>query len=274
MAAFDLEALKQYVRMDDQNQYQQLAPGTVSLLITHQNLKQQWPEIRMDLRSTIGAIKDRLYRHCGTGAGFQRLLLKDNRKTLCELAPDDRMLGFFGVKSGMEIHILDTDAYSFSKNGALENINCVPKYVMSDSDYEKRPDSLRNYKKKMQETDPLFTFLSENRRQPKELNPPSIETLEPFRIGARCEIMPGSRRGKISWKGTCSIIGDGAWIGVSLDEPRGKGDGSVCSRDKEIHLFSCEPNHAAFVRPNNCIMGDFPEVNLLTDLDSSSEDEL
>lgn len=272
MATYDIESLKQYVRMEDHKQYQKLAPGIVSLHISHNNLKQTWPEIRVDLHTTIGALKDRLYRHCGTAAGFQKLLLRDNGKTLCELLPDDRMLGYFGVQSGMEIHIVDNDSFSFSKNGGLENISLVEKFVMSDADYDKRPDSIRNYKKKMRETDPYFTLLPENRREPSVSKAPGVETLEPFNVGDRCEVAPGSRRGRIEWKGLCPVIGPGAWIGVKLDEPLGKCDGSVGFGKHEKRLFTCEQKYGAFVRPDKCTVGDFAEIDPLDEL--SSEDEI
>jgi len=272
MAALDMNSLGQYIRLEDHNQYQQLAEGTVSVLVSHSNLDQQWPEIRFDLHSTIGAIKDRLYRHGGTGAGFQKLLLKQNGQTLCELTPDDRMLGFFGVSSGMEIHIVDTDPYSFSKDGGLENVDLVEKYVMSEEDYERRENSLRAYKKKMREKDPYFTFLPENRREPKNKNPPGPETIEAFNIGDRCEIQPGSRRGTIAWKGANEGIGNGYWVGVHLDEPLGKGDGAIAKTGDR--LFECPANHAAFVRPDKVTAGDFPELDPLAELESDDEDEI
>lgn len=268
-----MNTLSQYVRLEDHNQFQQLAEGTVSLLVTHSNLNQQWPEIRFDLRSSVGAVKDRLYRHGGTGAGFQKLMLKKGGQTLCELTPDDRMLGFFGVQSGMELHIIDTDPYSFSKDGGLENTDHVEKYVMSDEDYERREGSLRAYKKKMRETDPYWTFLPENRREPKNLNPPGPESIKDLNIGDRCEIQPGGRRGKIVWKGEHEAIGNGSWVGVELDEPLGRGDGTVGKKGHEVSLFKTAPKHAAFVRADKMQVGDFPEKDIFDEL-SSDEDEI
>jgi tubulin-folding cofactor B len=273
MAALDMNTLKQYIRLEDHNQFQQLAQGTVQLLITHSNLIQTWPEIRFDLHTTIGAVKDRLYRHGGTGAGFQRLLLKQDGVTLCELGPDDRMLGYFGVQSGMEIHIKDMDPYSFSKNGGLEDTSQVEKYMMSEEDYEARPGTLRAYKKMMLEKDPYFTFLPENRREPKNNTPPGLDDIAPFEIGARCEVQPGSRRGVVAWKGENALIGNGAWLGVRLDEPLGKSDGTVGKKEKQVRLFECAANHGVFVRPDKCIVGDFPELDPLAELEDS-EDEI
>jgi len=243
------------------------------VLVTHSNLEQQWPEIRLDLHCTIAAIKDRLYLHGGTGAGFQRLVLKQDGQTLCVMDDDTKMLGYYGVTSGMNIHIVDMDPHSYSKDGGLENVNLVEKYVMSDEDYEKRENALRNYKKKMREKDPYWTFLPENRREPKNKNPPGPDSVKVIsgQIGERCQIQPGSRRGVVAWTGCGeeSGIGNGYWVGVMLDEPLGKGNGTV----KGTKLFECGDNHASFVRPDKVEVGDFPERDPLDEL-SSDEDEL
>lgn len=272
MAALNLSSLKNYVHAEDHLQFQGLAEGTVSLLITHSNLKQQWPEIRVDLHTTVGALKDRLYRHGGTGSGFQKLVLRSEAgEVLCELGDDSRMLGFYGVQSGMNVHIVDTDPYSFSKDGGLENVNLVKKYEMSDEDYAKRENSLRRYKEKMREKDPYWTFLKENRREPKyKDNLPGPDSVEKIPIGARCEVQPGSRRGEVKWtgEGPEGYLGPGYWVGVAFDEPMGKNNGTI----KDKTFFSCPDNHGAFVRPDRVTVGDFPELDL-DDLDSSDDEE-
>mmetsp|Transcript_14945 Transcript_14945/g.29063 ORF Transcript_14945/g.29063 Transcript_14945/m.29063 type:complete len:272 (-) Transcript_14945:269-1084(-) len=271
MAAMDMNTLNQYVRLEDAHFGQQIAEGTALVDVTHSNLEQRWPEIRVDLHTTVGALKDRLYRHGGTGAGFQKLVLKQDGAVLCELDDDSKMLGYYGVATGMNIHIVDTDPYSFSKDGGLENVDLVKKYVMSDEDYEKRDNSLRNYKKKMRETDPYFTFLPENRREPKNLNPPTAEDVKDFKIGDRCQVEPGARRGTIVWKGDGEgYVGNGYWIGVHLDEPLGKSNGTV----KGKKFFEVPEKHGAFIRPDKVEVGDFPERDIFAELSSDDEDEI
>ncbi|CAH1756063.1 9611_t:CDS:2 [Entrophospora sp. SA101] len=60
-------------------------------------------------------------------------------------------------------------------------------------------------------------------------------------VDARCEV-----KGKI---GTVRYVGhtsfaSGKWVGVELDEPSGKNDGSVDG----THYFDCRPNHGVFFR--------------------------
>lgn len=52
--------------------------------------------------------------------------------------------------------------------------------------------------------------------------------------------------GWIRFLGTTKFA-EGDWVGVELEEPRGKNDGSV----KDQRYFTCEEAHGLFVRPAN-----------------------
>ena len=264
-------ALGAYVTAEDDMKFYGMAEGTVSVTVTHSNLQQQWPELRFDLHTTVGALKDRLYRHGGTGGAYQRLLLKSADGTvLCELKDDTKMLGFYGVQSGQVIHIVDTDPYSFSKDGGLENVNLVKKYEMSDEDYDKRENTLRAYKRKQREKDPHFTFFPENRRAPAG-PPPGPESVAGIEVGQRCEVNPGGRRGEVKfvgeWKNVTKEINKGFWVGVKLDEPLGKSNGTI----KGVKYFECADKYGCFARPAKVTCGDFPEID---EFASDSEEEL
>lgn len=299
MAALDMGTLKHYVTSEDGRQFQNLAQGTVSLHVTHSNLNQQWPEIRVDLHTTIGELKEKLYNHGGTGCSFQKLFLRDRdfmggAGTSIELVDDGKKLGYYGVRSGMNVHILDEDPYSLSKNGGLEDVSLVKKYVMADEVYEKVENSLRNYKKKKRAEDPHWTFLPENRRETSHLKVPLEEEAEFYtgekvsalgcKVGARCEVAPGGRRGVIRWIGEGgkrdvedTLIGlrDGHWIGVEFDEPVGKNDGN----HNKKQYFTCAKPYGGFVRPDEekIKVGDYPELDFenlqLNSSASESEDE-
>lgn len=66
---------------------------------------------------TIGDLKDKLHKHCGTPAFSQKLVLKDGGQAIAHLADDSKMLGYYSAESGMEIHITDTDPFSMSRGG-------------------------------------------------------------------------------------------------------------------------------------------------------------
>jgi tubulin-folding cofactor B len=64
---------------------------------------------------------------------------------ICEMADNNKMLGFYSVSSGMEVHIIDTDPFSLSRGGGLTDVSLVQKYKMSEEDYDKKKGTLRDY---------------------------------------------------------------------------------------------------------------------------------
>eukprot|EP00924_Labyrinthula_sp_SR-Ha-C_P015038 augustus_masked-scaffold_9-processed-gene-6.4-mRNA-1 protein AED:0.44 eAED:0.44 QI:0/-1/0/1/-1/1/1/0/273 len=270
MAALTMYDLKNYVVSKDAEIYDNLASDTVLLLITHSNLVQKWPEIRISLHATVGDLKDKLHYHGGTGQHFQRLQVRDpnSKEVLCELNDESKKLGFYGVKSGQNIHILDEDPYSLSRNGGLEDVTLVEKYVMPDEVYDKKENSLRNYKRKMREKDPNWTFLKENRRE--EVDVERLKKLseeKKISVGKRCEVS-GGRRGEVKYVGEIKGLKEGIWIGVELDEPRGKNDGTV----KGVKLWEGKKGFGVIVRPTKLEVGEeFVELGLEEEEESDDE---
>ncbi|WKY04675.1 hypothetical protein Q1695_005579 [Nippostrongylus brasiliensis] len=64
-----------------------------------------------------------------------------------------------------------------------------------------------------------------------------------FEIGARVETEK-TGKGRVAFCGEVQLS-DGEWLGVILDEPRGKNNGTV----QGVQYFTCELNHGLFVRP-------------------------
>lgn len=79
----------------------------------------------------------------------------------------------------------------------------------------------------------------------------------------RCRLSDSSTKcGNISFVGPIpSLPGPtGApWVGITLDEPVGKNDGSVPSGER---YFRCGKNRGVFVRAERVEVGDFPELGL------------
>lgn len=70
--------------------------------------------------------------------------------------------------------------------------------------------------------------------------------------------------GKVAYVGDVpEIPGLGAWIGLVLDEPTGKNDGSVGGN----RYFDCIANSGVFVRPERVEVGDFPPLDDFNDDD-------
>ncbi|KAH8379687.1 hypothetical protein KR009_006503 [Drosophila setifemur] len=65
-----------------------------------------------------------------------------------------------------------------------------------------------------------------------------------LKVGARVELTGKDLLGTVAYVGMTSFA-VGKWVGVVLDEPKGKNSGSI----KGQQYFQCEENHGMFVRP-------------------------
>ena len=222
-------------------------------------------------------MKEKFRSHIGTPPEHQKLILKDQfGNKVCELADNSKMLGFYSPQSGMEIHIIDTDPYSLSRNGGLTDVSLVEKYKISDEDYDKRKGTMRDYIREQRKANPNFklkaaTINTTEDQEHQHVDPQSYgaDTVEGIAIGNRCEVQPGARRGTVKFVGEIVLEekSKGYWVGVQFDEPLGHNDG--CFKSKKF--FECAPGYGAFVRGNNMTVGDFPERDLLADDDEEDE---
>lgn len=46
-----------------------------------------------------------------------------------------------------------------------------------------------------------------------------------LKVGDRCEVEPGAKRGVVKFVGRAESLAPGFWVGVQYDEPLGKHDG-------------------------------------------------
>ncbi|XP_038135401.1 dynactin subunit 1 isoform X5 [Cyprinodon tularosa] len=65
----------------------------------------------------------------------------------------------------------------------------------------------------------------------------------PAKVGSLVEVIGKGQRGTVAYIGT-TLFASGKWVGVILDEPKGKNDGTVQGK----RYFTCEENHGIFVR--------------------------
>ncbi|CAM9301680.1 unnamed protein product, partial [Hapterophycus canaliculatus] len=201
---------------------------------------------------------------------------------LCLLEDDSKKLGFYGVQSGMEIHVADNDPFSLTRGGALEDVSLVKKYRMSEEDYDKRKGTLsRSWVKEQKAKDANWVepwvekereakraAASASNKAPTDEPPPGKESVEGIAVEQRCEVQPGGRRGVVEFVGEVEGLQPGYWVGVRFDEPVGRGDGSVRGK----RLFECGKGFGGFVRGKNVATGDFPE-RPFDDGDDDDEDD-
>jgi len=130
---------------------------------------------------------------------------------------------------------------------------------MAKDEYEARTDSVLAWKKshKLGRFDPNAPNIEQEKANA------SYQEVESrgIKIGCRCRLLPESdaRRGEVKYVGEVPEIpgGVGAWVGIKLDEPTGKNDGSL----KETRYFDCPANCGVFVRPEKVETGEFPVLD-------------
>mmetsp|Transcript_28415 Transcript_28415/g.87913 ORF Transcript_28415/g.87913 Transcript_28415/m.87913 type:complete len:350 (+) Transcript_28415:93-1142(+) len=270
-----MRGIQDWVTARDHEQWSLLPDGMVAVNVSHSNLSQKMLELRFDLHQTIGEVKARLHLHHGTPAASQRLVLRDGGVDICQLDDDAKMLGFYNVVSGMEIHVVDVDPHSISRGGALENTALVEKYRMDDETYEQRKGTVREWIKEQKAADPNWkppkpngaAAMGNAKSAPSAPAgpPPTAADAAHVEVGSRCQVQPGARRGVVRFCGEVPGMPEGIWVGVRLDEPLGKNDGTAAG----AKIFDAEPGHGTFARPKNVECGDYPD-----ELEDSDEDEL
>ncbi|KAM4708799.1 dynactin subunit 1 isoform 3-T3 [Discoglossus pictus] len=81
-------------------------------------------------------------------------------------------------------------------------------------------------------------------RTPSSTSRMSVEaTGKPLKVGSRVEVIGKGHRGTVAYVGA-TLFATGKWVGVILDDSKGKNDGTVQGRK----YFTCEENHGIFVR--------------------------
>ncbi|KAL8699967.1 MAG: hypothetical protein Q9224_001180 [Gallowayella concinna] len=171
------------------------------------------------------------------------------------------------VSAYVEIHVASTDPATAN---VIPPLSSVPKYEMPIETYTSLSDTVLAYKKshRIGRFDPHAPEIEQKK---VAIMWDEIDTAK-ITVGARCILPPSStRRGSVAYVGLVpEIPGIGPWIGVKLDEPAGKNDGSVAGR----RYFDCEPQYGVFVRPERVEVGDWKELGLENDDEDDDLDEI
>ncbi|KAH1251391.1 Tubulin-folding cofactor B [Glycine max] len=199
---------------------------SVVLRVTHSNLKTFASDIRFSLHLTVEAVKDKLWKKCGTSVNSMHLQLYDDaRNKIADLSDHSKPLAFYSPLDGFRLHVVDLDPSSVTSG-----------------------DTFRKYKEK---------FTSQNTVTAEAKIPDDCmgDLSADIKVGSRCEVEPGAKRGVVKFVGRAESLGPGFWVGVQYDEPLGKHDGMV----KGVRYFECPPSHGGMVRPEKVKVGDYPE---------------
>ncbi|KAF1831068.1 tubulin-specific chaperone-like protein B [Decorospora gaudefroyi] len=234
----------------------------VPLLITSPNASS---ERRVSPSWSIAQLKARLEPITGVPATSQRLSLRvGSQDPIALIAADEEQtrLAAFPLQPYAEITVDDTRPPAARTD--FTDLSSVEKYEMPAAEYEHRTDSVLAWKKaqKLGRFDPEAPSIEQQKVRASERE---VEERGLF-VSARVRLLPESdaRRGTISYIGLVpEIPGIGVWVGVALDEPTGKNDGTI----KGKRYFECGPNYGVFVRPERCEAGDFPILNMDEDME-------
>ncbi|KAI2634232.1 CAP Gly-rich domain-containing protein [Hypomontagnella submonticulosa] len=216
---------------------------------------------------SITQLKRKLEPVTGIPPSSQRISLKTASKetVAIEAADEDTtLLSNFPLSAYAELHIIDTRPASAKLN--LNDTAGVEKYVMPADEYEKKPDSVLAWKRaeKLGRFNPDAPSLEKAKIDAFdfEIRSRGIE------VGKRCRVGgDDSRRGEVKYVGEVKEIPGsiGAWVGVQLDEPVGKNDGSLGG----TRYWGTESplKHGVFVRPERVEVGEWPVLNDLEDME-------
>ncbi|KAF2274176.1 uncharacterized protein EI97DRAFT_468890 [Westerdykella ornata] len=238
--------------------HQLQAATDVPLLINSSNASS---ERRITPSWTIAFLKSRLEPITGIPAGSQQLTLRVGSQDAIPVTAADEentQLSAFPLQPYAEITVTDTRPVGARTD--FNDLSSVEKYVMPTAEYESRTDSVLAWKKaqKLGRFDPNAGTIEEQkiRAFEREIEERGIT------LNSRVRLLPATdaRRGTVSYIGPVPEIpgGVGPWIGVTLDEPTGKNDGSVGGK----RYFTCGERCGVFVRPERCEVGDWGVLGL------------
>lgn len=163
------------------------------------------------IKLQIADVKERFRCHIGTPVDHQRLILKENGRVICEMNDNSKMLGFYSVVSGQEIHIIDTDPFSLSRGGGLTDVSLIEKYKMSEENYDKRKGTMREFIREKRKQDPNYHVVPKPAKEDAG-PPPGIDSVEGIVVEMRCEVAPGARRGIVKFVGEIPGSESGYWV--------------------------------------------------------------
>lgn len=224
-------------------------------------------ERRVSPRWTIGYLKQRLEQITGIECQYMALHHYPNGnsneyKMIGD--KDDSTLAEYNIAPYSRIHVMDLDPNSKLKQ--LSQVSATQEFQLSEEEYNKRADSVLQWKKQQQlgRFDPAY---NDSKKRAQEENEQKAQNIQ---VGQRCRVIniEGERRGVVKFVGRIPELdkGESVWTGVEFDEPVGKNNGTIGT----LRIFDAKPNHGSFVRPKQVEVGDFPELDPF----ASDEEEL
>ncbi|GAW80134.1 tubulin-specific chaperone [Plasmodium gonderi] len=235
----------------------------------------KWREIKLNKYEAIENIKKKIYTHTGTAWDNMNLYAYDElniENSQVFLSNDQFCLNDYQVKDNYTIYIQEKNnpvpsdiIYHIDDTEQLEKLKHL-KYEMKEEDYDKRQDTFRNFIKKIRSKEGVNREknapVGENYQNVNALNENTSNNMydqEIYKIGNRCRIKIGDRRGVLKFIGKLKK-GNEISVGVDLDEPLGNSDGTY----QKKYLFECKGDKYGYIGNINSIeVGDFPSFDIM-----------
>lgn len=236
--------------------------GIIRLNSTHSHTKTFLAEIIFYKSTKLIEVINSLSKRYGTLPEFMniKLIKKSGEERPLNSTHEDRTIGELGIENLDTIHVNDLNPNSALVKNDLDDVSAVKKYEISEEDYNKRADTVRKFKAKLQNDPTYLSMIEKNKGNTYEDEAALIN------VGERCLLGDGFRRGEVKYVGLVKELGYGFYVGIQLDEPTGENNGSV----KNKKYFECGDKCGTFVRPNYIKTGDFP----VEDMFDAEEDEI
>ncbi|KAH6670111.1 CAP Gly-rich domain-containing protein [Halenospora varia] len=243
--------------------------GDIPLLVSSENASS---ERRVTPSWTIGQLKAKLEPVTGIPPLSQKLILKlGSQQTVPIEAADEENTQLSSFPLAPYAEILVTDLRPPGARPNYTDPSAVPKYELPTAIYETKTDSVLAWKKanKLGRFDPDAPTILSSRLAgyASEVAEKGIEKGKRCRVGGE-----DAKRGEVMYVGEVEEIvkgqgegGRGVWVGVKLDEPVGKNDGSLGG-----HRYWGKEGDAkfgVFVRPERVEVGEWPVLDDLEDME-------
>ncbi|KAF8019242.1 hypothetical protein BT93_G0042 [Corymbia citriodora subsp. variegata] len=125
---------------------------------------------------------------------YVRGIYDDAGSKVSNLDDDNRPLGFYSPFDGYRLLTIDVDPSSVTSSGWLEYTSLVEKYQISDEAYDKHNGTFRKFKEKISSQNPSAF-------EPKITDNYMEDVCTNIKVGDRCEVEPGAKRGVVKFVG-------------------------------------------------------------------------
>ena len=231
----------------------------ITFIFTHSILKIR-SEKKYSTDMTFHQLQGKIEATTGTPISYQELYIMENGQRKCRLTgnPNQLLSEFPQFGNHVIIHCVDKNPSSKLKELSDANLSNIEKYEMDDEIYDQRKDSVRKWKQSILKEKVLANKdqIEADIKAKEIYELKQIELAKNINIDDRCQITQ-DRRGQVKFNGFVKEL-NGTFIGIELDEPLGKNDGSI----KGKRYFTCSNKYGTFIRPELVEVGDFPEEDI------------